>query len=58
MAKKTKKKERCAYCNSDKVQTKMWVEVNTDRPMDIVSVGEYEDNWCPKCESNCDIVTK
>lgn len=56
MAKK-KIKEICANCGSDKVQTKMWVEINTNEVKDVTSDGESEDNWCPDCETHCDINT-
>ena len=41
----------CQNCGSDKVQTKMWVECNTNIVINEAdSQGEdSEDNWCPNC---------
>lgn len=58
MTKQYKTIEVCKSCRSPKIQTKMWVEVNTGNVISMVSDGEYEDNWCPNCETNCDIDTK
>jgi hypothetical protein len=47
----------CKECGCDKVQTIMWVEVNTAEVHDLAfSQGEdYQDNWCPNCDSNCEL---
>ena len=47
----------CAECGYDKVQTKMWVEINTDKVIDCTSDGEREGNWCPRCGIHDKIVT-
>ena len=48
----------CSECGSPKVQTKMWVEYNTDIPQDSCSDGEDQDNWCPECESHTSFKSK
>ncbi len=51
---------KCKECGCTKVQTKMWVEVNTDKVIDKVGSekGDVEDNWCPDCTEHCEIITK
>ena len=48
---------KCKKCGCTKVQTKMWVELNTNKIIDGAdSQGEdIQDNWCPDCEEHCKI---
>lgn len=39
----------CKNCHGNKVQSKMWVDMNTDAVVDSCSDGEDEDNYCPDC---------
>lgn len=50
----------CEDCGCENVQTKMWVEVNTDKVKDGAdSQGEDpQDNWCPNCGGHCILTTK
>lgn len=41
---------RCAECGSTDVQTKMWVNPNTNEIDGNVSDGETDDNWCKICQ--------
>lgn len=43
----------CENCGSDKVQSKVWADANTDIVMDSASDGEWEDNWCTDCADHC-----
>lgn len=43
----------CSKCASHKVQTKMWVAINTNIPTGEVSDGETPDNWCQECKDHC-----
>ena len=47
----------CEECGCDKVQTVMWVEINTNTIIDGAnSNGEDDqDNWCPNCNAHCSI---
>jgi len=47
---------KCKKCGSENIQIKMWVGANSNVPEDGVSDGETEDNWCPDCDSHCEIV--
>jgi hypothetical protein len=50
----------CYNCGSDKVQTKMWVEINSSRIIGTITVAEIlgesfldeYDIWCPSCENH------
>jgi hypothetical protein len=44
----------CSNCHGDKVQTKMWVEINTNAVLDSCSDGEDDDNYCPDCQQHTD----
>jgi len=50
--KKNKMMWICSNCGSSNVQTKKWVDVNTDEIKDDVSDGESDDNWCEDCETH------
>lgn len=45
----------CSDCGSDQVQTKKWVDLNTDEPVSDCSDGDTSDNWCEGCESHTDV---
>ena len=47
---------KCENCGSTKVQRKEWVEINSGKSMGEVSDGENRDNWCPDCETHCEII--
>ena len=42
----------CASCNSDKVEVKSWVNLNTNEISGEVSDGDDNDNWCKDCEGH------
>lgn len=42
----------CSNCGSTNVQTKMWVDLNTNVVGNSVSDGEDEDNYCPDCDGH------
>lgn len=42
----------CSNCHGDKVQTKMWVEINTKIVDDLCSDAEEADNYCPYCNKH------
>ena len=48
----------CSNCGSTNVQTKMWVNLNTNEPEGEVSDGDSSDNWCEDCEGHHDVETK
>jgi len=48
----------CSDCGSTKVQTKMWMNLNTNKPVSEVSDGDSDDNWCEGCESHTDVELK
>lgn len=48
----------CANCGSDKVERKVWMALNVPRTITPCSDGESEDNWCPDCETNCEVNVK
>ncbi len=45
----------CSDCGSTNVQTKRWVDLNTNEVKGEVSDGESDDNWCEGCESHTDV---
>lgn len=47
----------CENCGSSNVQTKMWVDANTNEIKDSVSDGESNDNWCEDCETHPNLIT-
>lgn len=48
---------KCKKCNSTKIQTKQWVELNTGKNIDSASLSnDTADQWCPECEEHCEIV--
>jgi hypothetical protein len=40
----------CSNCGSTNVETKKWVNLNTNVVGDSVSDGEEEDNYCSDCD--------
>lgn len=44
----------CDTCGSPKVQIQMWVDPNTDQPIDDIG----GDSWCNVCEAHCVVTTK
>lgn len=49
---------KCKECSCETVQSKMWVEVNTNKVCDGAdSMGvDKQDNWCPDCKDHCNII--
>lgn len=47
----------CEDCGSTKVQTMMWVSVNSNEVHDGCGGGDSSDNWCPDCSEHCNIIT-
>ncbi|MDA3778835.1 MAG: hypothetical protein PF487_01145 [Bacteroidales bacterium] len=48
----------CTNCNSDNVQTKMWVKANTKEVLDSAGDDSDEDSWCEDCQGHHDLETK
>jgi hypothetical protein len=47
----------CASCGSKAVQTKAWVDANTNEYIDDCgSDGDEDDNFCGDCNSNTTLV--
>ena len=43
----------CEICESNKVQAKEWVEVNSGKNCGTASSqGDIDDQWCPECEKH------
>ena len=49
---------RCKNCNSSKIQSLQWVEINTGESLGIQEENNLLDNWCPSCETHGDIEYK
>ena len=47
----------CEDCGSSDVETKMWVNPNTDELKDSCSDGESDDNYCNNCQSHPNLIT-
>jgi hypothetical protein len=47
----------CANCGSNQVESKRWVDMNTQKVGDTCSDGEDADNWCNSCRTHCRITT-
>ena len=44
----------CDTCESPKIQIQMWVDPNTEQPIDEVG----GDAWCTACDDHCVVTTK
>lgn len=44
---------KCKECDSDKVEGKYWVNLNTFKVSDMADEGE--ENWCPNCEDMVEV---
>ncbi len=42
----------CKNCGGEHVQTKYWVDLNTNQIIGNVSDGEEQDNYCPDCDGH------
>ena len=42
----------CENCGGGNIETKSWVDVNTDKVMDDSGDGDSDDNWCRDCEQH------
>lgn len=42
----------CENCGGTNIETKAWVDVNTNEVLDDCSDGDIEDNWCRDCCSH------
>lgn len=42
----------CSKCGSDNVQTKMWVNANTQKVIDTAGDDSGEDSWCEDCQGH------
>ena len=47
----------CSECGSTNVETKAWVDANTDEVLDSCSDGDIEDNWCRDCEKHVELIS-
>lgn len=47
----------CSNCGSTNVQSKMWVNLNTNNPVSDAS-DDSDDNWCEGCQSHDDVYQK
>ena len=43
----------CSICGGTNIETKAWVDPNSDNVLDSCSDEEWEDNWCNDCDSHC-----
>ena len=48
----------CSKCGSENVETKAWVDVNTDEVLSDASEGNIKDNWCRNCEEYVLVIPK
>ena len=48
----------CENCGGSNIQTKMWIDPNTNEVIDSVSDGDSDDNWCDDCEEHVRFDTK
>ena len=47
----------CSKCGSTHIQTKAWVNANTNEYVDdIGSDGDEDDNYCEECDENVTLV--
>ena len=42
----------CEKCKGTNVETKAWVDANTDEVLDSATNGDEDDNWCRDCEEH------
>lgn len=42
----------CEECGGTNIETKAWVDANTDEVLDSCSDGENEDNWYRDCNQH------
>ena len=47
----------CSECGDDKVQSRAWVNSNTLKFIELVSIDE-DDNWCSGCMKHVDLITQ
>lgn len=48
----------CSKCGSLDIETKMWVNPNTEQISGHCSdISEKEDNWCKACEEHTELLT-
>lgn len=45
----------CKTCNSENVEQKVWIDLNTELTTDSCSDEDIEDNWCRDCTEHCEI---
>ncbi len=55
---KTKEILVCASCGSKSVQTKAWIDANTNVYIDDCGYGSKEDNFCTNCNAHVKLVLK
>ena len=50
----------CEECGSDKVQTVMWVFINSEEIGDLANSQSQDDqdNWCSDCSEHCSLIEK
>lgn len=47
----------CATCGSDEIKSDAWAEWDPESMQWVLS-NVFDDNYCPKCDSSCQIETK
>lgn len=47
----------CLLCGGTNVETKAWIDVNTNEVLDFCSDGDSEDNWCRDCEEHVELIS-
>jgi len=48
----------CSVCGSRKVQTKVWISINSKEILDQVEPDDVINNWCPDCKAHTVAIPK
>lgn len=43
---------KCELCGGTNIETKFWVNPNTEEISDNASYGDSDDNWCRDCQEH------
>lgn len=47
----------CKECGSLEVDSKMWVNINSGIPTDVIDDDSIENNYCNSCEEHREIIS-
>jgi len=48
----------CEQCGGINIQTKAWVDPNSNNVIELYETGDSDDNWCNKCEAHTRFMLK